>query len=229
MYHPRGGRARLPAVPGDRRRRRRAGGARSRQPSVSALPALWTPGAPRPPRLAALPALRPAVPPQREPRSLILRQIRRVDPARLEQAAQLSESRHLELPHALAAEREPLSDRLQRFRRIALEPEAPPQHRALVGGEVVQHGGEIRAGAEETGERLRGRPRAVGDEVAERGRRVRTHRRVERDRVLAHLLQLRDLSLTGAQRLRQLLGGGRPAQRLREPPPLANVAREQQL
>src|SRR6266403_1752529 len=138
MYHPRGGRARLPAVPGDRRRRRRAGGARSRQPSVSALPALWTPGAPRPPRLAALPALRPAVPPQREPRSLILRQIRRVDPARLEQAAQLSESRHLELPHALAAEREPLSDRLQRFRRIALEPEAPPQHRALVGGVAVQ-------------------------------------------------------------------------------------------
>src|SRR5439155_12840636 len=166
MYYPRGGRARLPAAPGDRRRRRRAGDARSRQPSVSALPALSTPGAARPPRLAALPDLWPAVPPQRAPRSLILRQIGRVDPARLQQAAQLPESRHLQLPHALAAEREPLSDRLQRFRRIALEPEAPPQHRALVGGEVVEHGGEIRAIAEEPGERLRGRRRAVGNEVA---------------------------------------------------------------
>src|SRR5437762_13342167 len=109
MYHPRGGRARLPAAPGDRRRRRRAGDARCRQPSVSALPALSTPGAARPPRLAALPDLRPAVPPQRAPRSLILRQIGGADPAPLPQPAQLPDFHYLELPEASPPTRYPLS------------------------------------------------------------------------------------------------------------------------
>src|SRR5256885_14013113 len=74
---------------------------------------------------------------ERRSETLILRQSRRVDPAGLQQRAQFSESRALQLPHPLAAEPQPLPDRLQRLGRIAFEPEASPQHRALVGGEVV--------------------------------------------------------------------------------------------
>src|SRR6266850_6657820 len=140
----------------------------SREPALAALPALQSHGAPREARLAALSRLRPPVPPQRSP-ALARRseEIRGVDSPRTEQAAQLAQSRGLDLPYALAAEIQALADCLQRLRLLAFQPEAPAQHRALVGGEIVQHGDEVGARVEEPREDGGGIGRGIGDDVAQ--------------------------------------------------------------
>src|SRR5262245_65822950 len=70
-------------------------------------------------------------------------EVRCVDAARPQERAQLAEPGALDLPDALASQAETLADRLELLGRIALEAEAPTQHGALVGGEVVEHRDQV--------------------------------------------------------------------------------------
>src|SRR5688572_4404178 len=103
----------------------------------------------------------PSLPPK-------LQQVGGVDAARGQQRAQLANAGGLDLPHALAAQREPLADRLQRLRWIALEAEATSQDGPLVGRKVVEHGDQLTAILKQRHEGIRRMRRAVRDHVAER-------------------------------------------------------------
>src|SRR6185369_4891797 len=87
---------------------------------------------------------------------LELAEVGGVDPAGGQQRAELAQAGRLDLPDPLTAVVEPPADRLQGLWLLAVQPEATPQHRALVRRQVVEHGGQLGALMEQPRERGRG-------------------------------------------------------------------------
>src|SRR5262245_31646002 len=85
-----------------------------------------------------------------------LDQIGGIEAPGLEQGAELPERVGLDLAHALAAQRQALADRLQRFRSVAFQAEAAAEHGGLVGRQVVQHGQQIRPRSQQPPDRRAG-------------------------------------------------------------------------
>src|SRR4030095_1919310 len=93
-------------------------------------------------------------------------EIARVDTAGGQERAKLAQPAPLDLANALTGQPEPAAERLEALGRVALEAEATPQHGALVGGEVVEHGHEVGALAEEGGDGAARIRRRIGHESA---------------------------------------------------------------
>src|SRR5439155_26789088 len=130
------------------------------------------------------------------------RQIGWVDPARRQQRPELPEPRRFDLPDTLAGEPEPLADGLELLRRIALEPEAPPQHGALVRGEIVERRDQVRALAEQRPEHVARVGGPVDDQIADATLAL-ADRRIDRQRMLPDRFQLLDLLFRNYGRRRQ--------------------------
>src|SRR5205807_9044510 len=93
-------------------------------------------------------------------------EIGRVDAARSQESAELAQARGLDLADTLAGQAQALADRLELLGRIPFEPETPPEHGALVGGEVVEHRDQIGSLTEQRDQRIAWVGRLVGDQVA---------------------------------------------------------------
>src|SRR5262245_55693775 len=148
-------------------------------------------------------------------RQRALEEIARVDPASGQERAELAQAACFDLADALARQPEPAADGLEAFGLLALEAEAAPQHGTLVGGQIVEHGHEVGALAEEGREGAARVRRRIGDEIAHAA--FLAHGRLQRQGLLADLLELLEL-----------LHRGRPLQRLGEPLLLFLVAPEQE-
>src|SRR5262249_45454214 len=116
----------------------------------------------------------------------------------------------LDLTHPLAREAEPPADALEGQRLLAAQSEAQRDHRALAIGQVLEHAGQVRAGAEHRGQARPGHRARVLYRLAEVALAVAAGGFVERDRMLAQALELLQLRGGAAPPRRHLLPPRRP-------------------
>src|SRR4029453_11968878 len=160
-------------------------------------------------------------------RQRALEEIARVDAAGGQERAECAYRPALDLADASGGGPEPAADRLEALGRLALEAKAAPQHGALVGGEVVEHGDEVGPLAEEGSDGAARVRRRVGDQIAYAA--PLADWRLQRQGLLADLLELLELLHRGVEGRRQLFHRGRPLELLGEALLLAFVAPEQEL